>query len=45
MDFIFKHMDKFLVILTFTGAAIALLFALVMARKVLKFSEGTDTMK
>jgi len=45
MDIILKNMDKFLVILTFAGAAIALSFALIMARKVLKFSEGTEKMK
>ena len=38
-------MDKFLVVLTFAGAVLALLFALFTARKVLGFSEGTDAMK
>ncbi len=38
-------MEKYLVIFTFVGAVIALLFALLMAKKVLKFSEGTDKMK
>ena len=38
-------MDKFLALCTFVGAAVALLFALFTAKKVLKFSEGTDKMK
>ena len=38
-------MDKLIVILTFAGAVLALLFALVTARTVLRFSEGTDLMK
>ncbi len=38
-------MENLLVVFTFAGAAVALLFALLTARKVLKFSEGTDTMK
>lgn len=38
-------MDKYLVLFTFIGAVIALAFALFTGRKVLKFSEGTDTMK
>ena len=38
-------MDKLLVVLTFAGAVLALIFALVTARKVLGFSEGTDLMK
>ena len=38
-------MDKLLVILTFIGAAVALLFALAMAKTVTKFSEGNDLMK
>ena len=38
-------MENLLVVFTFTGAAVALLFALLTARKVLKFSEGTDSMK
>ena len=38
-------MDKLLIILTFTGSLFALLFAFIMSRKVLKFSEGTDLMK
>ncbi len=38
-------MDKLLVILTFSGSIIALLFALFTAKKVLGFSEGTDLMK
>ena len=38
-------MDKILALCTFIGASVALLFALFTARKVLKFSEGTDKMK
>ena len=38
-------MDKFLVLFTFLGSVAALLFAVFTAKKVLKFSEGTDTMK
>ena len=38
-------MEKLLVILTFAGSLLALLFALLMARKVIKFPEGTDLMK
>ena len=38
-------MDKLLVILTFAGAMLALLFAVITARRVLGFSEGTDLMK
>ncbi len=38
-------MELFLVILTFVGAAAALLFALFTAGKVLKFSEGTEKMQ
>ena len=38
-------MDNLLVLLTFLGAVIALVFAVFTAKKVLKFSEGTDTMK
>lgn len=38
-------MDKLTVILTFSAAIIALLFALFTAKKVLKFSEGNDLMK
>ncbi|MBR5223490.1 MAG: sodium-translocating pyrophosphatase [Clostridia bacterium] len=38
-------MEKLLVILTFAGALFALLFAFIMSRKVIKFSEGTDLMK
>ncbi|MBE6575996.1 MAG: sodium-translocating pyrophosphatase [Ruminococcaceae bacterium] len=34
-----------IVILTFTAAVLALLFAVLTARKVMKFSEGTDLMK
>lgn len=38
-------MDNYLVILTFIGAAAALCFALIMAKRVLGFDEGTDKMK
>ena len=38
-------MEKLLVIATFVGALLALIFALLTAKKVLKFSEGTDKMK
>ena len=38
-------MDKYIVLLTFLGAVLALLFAAFTAKKVLSFSEGTDRMK
>mgnify|MGYP003291307901 CR=1 FL=1 len=38
-------MDKLLILATGLGALIALLFAVFTAKKVLKFSEGTDKMK
>ena len=38
-------MEKYLVIATFVGAVIALLFALFTAKKVMKFSEGTEKMQ
>ncbi|MBQ2766568.1 MAG: sodium-translocating pyrophosphatase [Clostridia bacterium] len=38
-------MEKLIVILTFAAAVFALLYALITARKVMKFSEGTDLMK
>ena len=38
-------MEKIIVALTFAGSVLALLFALLMSRKVLNFSEGTDLMK
>ena len=38
-------MEKIIVALTFAGSILALLFALLMSRKVLKFSEGNDLMK
>lgn len=38
-------MDKLLIILTITGALLALLFAIFMSKKVLKFSEGTAIMQ
>ncbi len=37
--------DKWIVAFTYGGAAIALVFALLTARRVLKFPEGTDRMK
>jgi len=37
--------ETLIVILTFTAAVLALLFAVLTARKVMKFSEGTDLMK
>ena len=38
-------MDNLIVLFTFLGAAIALVFASFTAKRVLKFSEGTDIMK
>jgi len=38
-------MDKYLSVFTFIASAFALLFALVTAKRVLKFSEGTEKMK
>lgn len=38
-------MEKYLVLLTFLGAVIALIFAAVTAKKVLNFSEGTEKMQ
>lgn len=38
-------MEKIAVILTFLGAAVALVYALITARRVLKADEGTDDMK
>ncbi len=38
-------MEKYLVVLTFVGALLALSFAVLMAKKVLNFSEGTEKMK
>ena len=38
-------MENALTIFTFSAAVVALLFAVLTARKVLKFPEGTDTMK
>ena len=38
-------MDKLLVLLSFAAAALALVFAILTACKVIKFSEGTDLMK
>lgn len=39
------NLENYLVVFTFFGAIIALLFAVFTAKKVLKFSEGTDLMK
>ena len=38
-------MDKLLVLFTFLGSAAALIFAVITAKRVLRFPEGTDTMK
>ena len=38
-------MEKYLVLLTFVGSVLALVFALLTAKKVLKFSEGTEKMQ
>ncbi len=38
-------MEKILALCSFIGAAVALLFAIFTAKRVLKFSEGTDKMK
>ena len=38
-------MDKYLVLFTFIGALVALIYAIFTARKVLNFSEGTEQMK
>ena len=38
-------MEKYLILFTFIGAVAALFFAVFTAKKVLKFSEGTDKMK
>ena len=38
-------MERYLVIATFVGAVIALLYAIFTAKKVLKYSEGTDKMQ
>ncbi len=38
-------MELYLVLATFVGAVLALIFALVMAKRVLKFDEGTEKMK
>ncbi len=38
-------MEKILALCSFVGAAVALLFAVFTAKKVMKFSEGTDRMK
>ena len=38
-------MDKLLVLFTFSGSAIALIFALLTAKRIMRFSEGTDRMQ
>ena len=38
-------MEKYLVLFTFIGALVALIYAIFTARKVLNFSEGTEQMK
>ncbi len=38
-------MEKYLVIATFVGAVLALAFAVIMAKRVLSFDEGTEKMK
>lgn len=38
-------MDRLLVLLVFAGSVLALVFALITARKVMRYSEGTDLMK
>ena len=38
-------MEKLLVLLTFLGSIVALMFALITAKKVLKFEEGTPLMQ
>ncbi len=38
-------MENYLVIATFVGAVLALIFAVVMAKRVLSFDEGTEKMK
>ena len=38
-------MENYLVIATFVGAVLAILFAVVMAKRVLSFDEGTEKMK
>ncbi len=38
-------MELYLVIATFVGAVLAILFAFIMAKRVLKFDEGTEKMK
>ena len=38
-------MDKLLVLFTFLGSAAAFIFAVITAKRVLRFPEGTDTMK
>ncbi len=38
-------MEKYIVLLTFLGSVLALAFALITAKKVLKFSEGTEKMQ
>ena len=38
-------MEKYLVLATFVGSIIALLFVVITAKKVLRFSEGTPLMQ
>ncbi|MDO4747647.1 MAG: sodium-translocating pyrophosphatase [Eubacteriales bacterium] len=38
-------MDLYLVIATFVGALLAIVFAIIMAKRVLRFDEGTEKMK
>lgn len=38
-------MENYLVIATFVGAVLAILFAVIMAKRVFKFDEGTEKMK
>jgi K(+)-stimulated pyrophosphate-energized sodium pump len=42
---VFMEIEKILVAITFVGSVIALLFAAITAKKVLKFSEGSEVMK
>ena len=41
----FCILEKYLVLITFIGALVALIFAFVTGKKVLGFPEGTDLMK
>ena len=44
MEFIQEHMDIILLVLTIVGSCLGLLFAVLMARRVMKASEGTEKM-